>query len=816
MQSIDPTTGEHYKHSKDIRCSVVAGATDIPQFPNVRYLKLSMGRPSDFKEEDLVAVTQDNNGNDVHASILPSNLGADEPHRANLLKAEAIGRALSAKFYGKMLDKKHAKKTADFYLEQWGKDQLYGSKAGPYDGKALVQMSWQVHSRTTLIQLSAAARKDVEGKIPQIRIHSLDRSRALPVMNDMTNTWIETADLKKTLLKGYEAARRENDKIANGVPSFVLHDCSDTNMCRSVVRHCGRCGKAAQCASLSSSVFNLDICKPCQSWEKNLKAGLPEEVAVRKADRRFWEECKKRKLKPEDVDVIKMHQELLAEVKQHFPDIASSWHDDFRSAEEYEIRPQAGGGTYIGDPFAPSVDAAFPYYPATSEIDFKHCAKNIAITSTALNLCKHQQLPALFPVLKYAMNIAEKPDLTAEDRDAADSAILKACNRLKKLRIKANFQAVLRAKQLGRKKFSALRYQLDLEEWRYGKMRRGSGPWDQDRCLSTPVQVGRGFRAEVQARMEDLIKMLEDEFGVTLVRGEGGCPWIGSQETMPESWSWGICNSLVSERWSRMDDYCNGLDETLDTPDMIFTEMIFVACVIKCTDMSDGKYYTAEQKRRWKTEYSEFLHLPMTAEIFSALCFAVAHKYHGMRLFSGWRYQPKTPADRIDENNNMLIETQSSNWLKCNFHGTTYDELKQMIRDVQLLPKFHDEHGKLRKEPPDEAYDFSQVDEKDGFDLEASTTDDSVVGFEVDEDDESFQEVIDDVESKEPAVDPAEAAQLREQLEDVERVIEDDYNHLLEDDLVKTYLENLDLAVTRGDGDGFREVQAALMGHLDA
>jgi len=86
------------------------------------------------------------------------------------------------------------------------------------------------------------------------------------------------------------------------------------------------------------------------------------------------------------------------------------------------------------------VDAVFPYYPASPDLDSKHCAGNIGIISVALNFGKNFHPPALYAVLKCMIDAAEaSPSSSAEELHQVQLNVVNACMRLKMIRIKASF-----------------------------------------------------------------------------------------------------------------------------------------------------------------------------------------------------------------------------------------------------------------------------------------------------------------------------------------------------------------------------------------
>ena len=62
-----------------------------------------------------------------------------------------------------------------------------------------------------------------------------------------------------------------------------------------------------------------------------------------------------------------------------------------------------------------------------------------------------------------------------------------------------------------------------------------------------------------------------------------GCPWFGEACSMPKGWGWRFVSALMASRYDRMKKACNRGEDIWDTPDNIFVECIFVACVTKGT-----------------------------------------------------------------------------------------------------------------------------------------------------------------------------------------------------------------------------------------
>lgn len=58
---------------------------------------------------------------------------------------------------------------------------------------------------------------------------------------------------------------------------------------------------------------------------------------------------------------------------------------------------------------------------------------------------------------------------------------------------------------------------------------------------------------------------------------------------------------------------------------------------------------------------------------------------------TGWPRYPTQLADRIDENDNILVETRSSNYFKSNYHESYYQALKNQLLNLQIPLEWADE-----------------------------------------------------------------------------------------------------------------------------
>jgi len=97
---------------------------------------------------------------------------------------------------------------------------------------------------------------------------------------------------------------------------------------------------------------------------------------------------------------------------------------------------------------------------------------------------------------------------------------------------------------------------------------------------------------------------------------------------------------------------------------------------------------------------------------------------------TGWRPNPQSLRDRIDEDNNILIETRTSNYFKHNYPDTHYPLLKDLILSVRMPKEFVDRDITVRPYNPSLEIDPSFA----------------IYDDEEEDDDELFREIESDIE----------------------------------------------------------------------
>lgn len=730
---IDPSSGLSSEMAYEVSSKSV-GDINVPWIADhVQFSK----RPAGKSTIDPELVSTDNgDGTFTHQSVLPDYLGAREHDRPQLVQAERLARTLTVTMQGMVIDNASAQAMCSSLVELWcdktnciSSDQnnsrpttqsVPPGRSGRdiFGGGPLFDVIRKLDSRQTCMRLSPKAAGYFQPRLPGFWVNSIDLARTLPAMEACTNTWLQSGDLKAAWLAAARAIASARLDIAAKIPSTSTCFCTSVGLDQVKVHHCSKCGTERLCADLVNSVYGLRMCRACDKKEK-LNVGFAEQFTKALLRVSHATECRRGKEAGVDSKANNyIRAQLFEEHTKRFSNSSAAWNDGYRQKQQ-NLAVESEGGL-IRNPNQPSPDAVFPYAPAatslTHKIPRRHCAGNVELTSLALNLAKNVQLPAMLHILKWYTNEYElwqrgvKTDLEMRN---TRTKMVQHSTTLRKIRVKANFQHAIRKKQ----PFNQQRFDRDKDEWLTGRLRQEPGPWDEENYLST--YRSNPWPADVMSRVRTLIDELEKEFGIQLPRGkEDDCPWFFDDETVPTGWCWRLCMIIISDRWRRVYAGCNGLDDTVDEPADILIEIIFISCVNICTP-ADG-FWSKGEKEHFKVKYAEFLGLPMNAAVMDPLCFSVSHRLHGQQMRTGWENGATTLSGRSDARNNILVETRTSNYLKHNFAGDTYEMLKQMIREIKLPVSWYDPDRKFMKVPAALVDKYAGVAKAEGWDLEDS------------------------------------------------------------------------------------------------
>ena len=114
---------------------------------------------------------------------------------------------------------------------------------------------------------------------------------------------------------------------------------------------------------------------------------------------------------------------------------------------------------------------------------------------------------------------------------------------------------------------------------------------------------------------------------------------------------------------------CNRKHATEDSAYALYAEMLRSACVDHACIGGDCQ-----------EPETHLFHLPKALRVKHPLRLSVAHKHHGRQMLSGWPEEPSDVSQRVDEENNILMETWLENWTKLDLDKTFYSQLCDIFR----------------------------------------------------------------------------------------------------------------------------------------
>jgi hypothetical protein len=115
--------------------------------------------------------------------------------------------------------------------------------------RQLDRRKWEVFPRK-------AVNADFTGKLPPIDVHSVNRLHLTPVLDEITNTWLATGDIKKAWLAGYKKADATSSVIPQGESLRSVCECP-AQMPTTANHHCASCGKETSCNMLKMCRYGI-------------------------------------------------------------------------------------------------------------------------------------------------------------------------------------------------------------------------------------------------------------------------------------------------------------------------------------------------------------------------------------------------------------------------------------------------------------------------------------------------------------------------------------------------------------------------------
>lgn len=185
-----------------------------------------------------------------------------------------------------------------------------------------------------------------------------------------------------------------------------------------------------------------------------------------------------------------------------------------------------------------------------------------------------------------------------------------------------------------------------------------------------------------------------------------GCPCPHGLGEIASQWSWELLFGFSSLHFTIMKFACCGHYLILESP---FT----FACELFFQHLSDDP------------KYRSLIGLPMVVAPRHVLRPTFGKRDQGQQKRSGWPLRPTCLADRVDKDNNMLIETWFENVIKQDYPEETHQVILEHLSKINIPKKWYDpdaplppelaailEQGKIDEITPD--YSNNVVEPYDG------------------------------------------------------------------------------------------------------
>jgi hypothetical protein len=215
-------------------------------------------------------------------------------------------------------------------------------------------------------------------------------------------------------------------------------------------------------------------------------------------------------------------------------------------------------------------------------------------------------------------------------------------------------------------------YAAPLEHLREGYKKSLKGNYTK---VKPPLEW-KGKPAGWDDRTLKIVLEMEALWGRKLARGADGCPFPGHPRSMPTDWGFWICWTFLAESVQTMWIRCNSRWPQVDN-----AETLFLSACLHALDPSH---------QEWLNLLLSFL----SGHPFRISC---AHKHHNKMLRSGWTtILPTSLADYDEALNNLLVETQFSNWFKNNALESEYGRAKDHLLSINLPKELYNPAKLLR------------------------------------------------------------------------------------------------------------------------
>jgi hypothetical protein len=559
--------------------------------------------------------------------------------------------------------------------------------------------------------------------LPTMYLYSLDSSwlaRIYDVERQTFQSTMSAVEAFRTVAGMLDSA---NVQIRSGIPPPSSCAC-DHELSQVTNHYCASCSKEVLCASRERNRFGLLVCPNCIAKDAG-KETLVTEIVVHSVRESLRQECSVRGIEFASEEAQKHLEKCLADVQRQLADhpglSATQYSDKYAGNAPRDLL------AHNFHPSGPTVDAVHPGVRSDLGL-FKHVEGNLAITSVGLNFGKYTHVLASIAEIG---RFYQQSHANAAAKQLAAEALIARCKEIAIVAAKGRAEANRSGHRI-----SAAHDTIRKYEFTSGRLHPSSdiALFTARHTLMVPGAIFTprgGWTREQRKTIQRIGEQIARKFQKPNFPHNGdGCPWFGQFEPMPPSWSWDVLFAICSTRLHRMKFYCNRHWVLIDNEITTALELLYQA-------------YTDEE------EYAEFLGLPLSVYTLSPLTISIAHKHHGRQMRTGWPENPTSLSDRDNIANNILIESQFTNFLKRDFPESTYPDLQAIVASIEVPRKFYDptlpapavslsaqEASQLQT---DDDLDF--IDDSDGFQpwSQFLTASGDVDEDEADEDEEEEQ-----------------------------------------------------------------------------
>jgi hypothetical protein len=345
----------------------------------------------------------------------------------------------------------------------------------------------------TILKITAfkAVRDDLGSeKVPRVIVKSPNEARAKLVVGEAAAQFVETEDIQQALpVLGLETDSTNQDIRAGRPPSNAC-ECDET-MKKTRKHTCGKCGELVLCETRKQDWRGCWISLFCQIRASTAAPrNMVAEILETSLKDTFRNDCQKLGLDSEAAEQQVVYNEALKEL-QTYINGADEYLDEYRGKKSVRLSEDAHlEGHCLYSPELPSVDGIISFYECNDKLRY-HCAKNVAVTSVALNYLKHMQHPAF---LSHISGFA-KSEKTAADKIRVFDKVTNTAL----IRMKVPYKIRTRTKR----PFKKAEFQNDLNEWVSDRL----APTEDPAVFSTGRLAVGNRRSGRLARIMDVMRL---------------------------------------------------------------------------------------------------------------------------------------------------------------------------------------------------------------------------------------------------------------------------------------------------------------------